>query len=384
MQGLKILDLSDNLIESLPNSISKLKTLTALMLRFCTKLEKVPSFSEFQALKMLDLRRTNIKDIPHGIEKLVNLKYLDLSGTSITEMTDGILGKLTSLQHLETTTYFRKGDILVRGEELGGLSKLEFFKGRFYYLKELNRYAQAVHARRRGPRQYRIDVGNQPEEEYDLCSDSEQYIELRGCCICTDGVKIMSDVKDLIIVNCMIVDLCEEEAFFSRFIIPVPHNFFSSLSRIEIFHSKSTKKLFLSNGVLGNLQNLKFLYVVGCEEIEEIIASESELEEEGASSFKFTLPKLCWLELCNLPALKSICGANGVVICDSIVQIDIINCPELKRIPLNLPLQDDGQPSPPPCLETICISSEPEEWWQLVEWDHPSAKSLLEPYILKW
>ena len=118
--------------------------------------------------------------------------------------------------------------------------------------------------------------------------------------------------------------------------------------------------------------------------MKEIIASESELEEEGISSasFKFTLPKLRELELSDLPELKSICGANGVMVCDSIEYIEIVNCPKLKRIPLNLPLQDDGQPSPPPSLTTITITS--EEWWELIEWDHPNAKFLLEPYIDIW
>ena len=115
--------------------------------------------------------------------------------------------------------------------------------------------------------------------------------------------------------------------------------------------------------------------------MEEIIASELE-EEEGISSasFKFTLPNLLKFYLCDLPELKSICGANGVLVCDSIQCIEIRNCPKLKRLPLNLPSQDDGQPYPP-SLTTIYIY--PKEWWELVEWDHPNAKPLLEPYVKK-
>ncbi|XVF78229.1 hypothetical protein PTKIN_Ptkin14bG0113500 [Pterospermum kingtungense] len=374
MHGLKILDLSYNPIKSLPNSISNLENLTTLFLFWCTDLQEVPSFSKLEALKKLDLGGTNINNIPHGMERLKNLKYLDLSYTSITEMPDGVLANFRFLQHL--TVFSKK---FVRGEEIGGLRKLEIFIGRFYDLNELNNYAQAVHDRKRGPSQYRICVGDNPPMEDDLYYKSENFIKLNFCNICTDGIKILFDVKDLIIVSCTL-DLCEEGAFFSRF-VPVPHNSFSSLSRIELIDCRKIKKLFWPNWLLQNLQNLKFLCVEGCEEMEEIVASESELEE-GIDVFKFTLPKLWWLQLWNLPKLRSICGANGVMACDSIEHIDIRNCPKLKRIPISLPLQENGQASPPPSL--ISIVTYPSEWWESVEWDHPNAKSMLEPYIKKW
>ncbi|XVF78079.1 hypothetical protein PTKIN_Ptkin14bG0099700 [Pterospermum kingtungense] len=370
MHGLKILDISRNPLKSLPNSISNLKTLTTLLLRDCYNLKKMPSFSKIQALKKLNLGFTKIRDIPHGMERLPNLRYLDLSKTRITHMADGVLAKLTSLQHLDLNK------ILVGGEEIGGLRKLEFFVGRFGDLNELNSYARALHASIKWPRKYFICVGGEA-----LYRESEKFIELNGCNICTDGINILSDVEDLNIVDCT-VDLCEEEAFFSR-IIPAPVNTFSSLSRIEIINCKNMKKLFSSNWVLHNLQNLVQLRVENCEDMEEIITSELEVEEGiSSASLKFTtLPKLCWLDLWNLPELKSICGANEVLVCDSIRDIEITNCGKLKRIPLNLPLQDDGQPSLPPFLRAIYITS--WEWWESVEWDHPNAKSMLKPYILK-
>ncbi|XVF78066.1 hypothetical protein PTKIN_Ptkin14bG0098400 [Pterospermum kingtungense] len=381
MHGLKILDLSSNKIKNLPNSISNLETLTTLLVGRCKHLQKMPSFSKLEALKKLDLRGTKIKDIPHGMERLVNLKYLDLTDTRIkSKMGDGILARLTSLRHLKFD------DILLRGEEIGGLSKLEFFKGRFADLKELNDYAQALHARKSAPHQYHIFVGSLGPSMF----GRNKWIRLGGhgggniCC--THATKIPSAVECLGIEN-IIVDLCEaEEAFFSKFIIPVPHNIFSSLSEISIWECKNIKKLFSSNWVLHHLQNLITLSVHSCLEMEEIIASESETEVEEVltsttASFQFTtLPNLRRLSLWNLSELKSICGANGVMACDSIQEIIIFNCPKVKRISLNLPLQDDGQPSPPPSLYKIYIS--PVEWSQL-EWDHPKAKFVLEPYLNK-
>ncbi|XP_022717070.1 probable disease resistance protein At1g61300 [Durio zibethinus] len=371
MHGLKTLDLSFNYgIERLPNSISNLETLTTLLLGGCGNLE-VPSFSKLQSLKKLDLRKTKIKDLPHGLERLVNLKYLDLIGTSITEVADGILSNFTSLRHL---SFDVDDNVFVRGEEIGRLRKLEYFKGRFYDLNEWNNYIQALHAPTAGPREYNSFVGGQPC--FGSRTEDKKVIEVSRCNICGDGVKVLSDVEGLVISKC-IVDLCEEEAFSSRFILP-PHNVFSSLSDIRIDSCQNIKKLFWSNWVLQNLQNLKFLYVKDCWDMEEIIAPESESEEEGISAINFTLSNFALLILDNLPKLKSICSANGVMVCDSIEGISIYDCPKLKRIPLNLPLDDDGQPSPPPSLRSIEIE---EQQWELLEWDQPNAKSLLEPYL---
>ncbi|XVF78063.1 hypothetical protein PTKIN_Ptkin14bG0098100 [Pterospermum kingtungense] len=392
MHGLKILDLSSNYIRSLPNSISSLETLTTLLLSSCGNLESVPSLSKLEALKKLDFRGTKIKDIPHGMEKLVNLKYLDLSETRIkANMGDGILARFASLRHSNF------GDILVSGEEMGGLRKLEFFRGRLRDLNELNGYIQALDARKSEPRQYHILAGSinywfyatlvRPIEDdsHGYYEDEwDKLIELDGGNICcTYGIKIPSDVQCLSIQN-INEEEDEEEPLFSWFIIPMPRDIFSSLSRIDIFSCKNIKKLFSSNWVLHNLQNLNTLHVAECNEMEEIIASESESEVEdgitSTASLKFTtLPKLRRLELWELPELKSICGANGAMVCDSIELIDIRNCPSLKE--LNLPLQDDngGQPSPPPSL--TMIHAYPNEWWEMVEWNHPNAKALLQPYL---
>ncbi|TYG97923.1 hypothetical protein ES288_A10G076800v1 [Gossypium darwinii] len=157
--ALKILDLSRNPIMSLPISIANLKNLTALLLGDCQNLEKE-----------LDLHATNIRQVPHGMENLSRLKYLNMNHVELDEIPIGILSNLSCLQNLII------GEMLIRGEELHGLKKLEILKGTFYDLQSFNIYVQSLHYQEE-PREYVIHVGKKG------CRNaiySRKYIEL--CC----------------------------------------------------------------------------------------------------------------------------------------------------------------------------------------------------------
>ncbi|XWS10198.1 hypothetical protein CRYUN_Cryun39dG0054800 [Craigia yunnanensis] len=145
----------------------------------------------------------------------------------------------------------------------------------------------------------------------------------------------------------------------------------------------SNMKQFFPFELVHDLQNLERLVVGNCGQMEEIIASIKEEEnhkgKEPYSPTTFTLPKLRHLRLDYLPELKSICSSNEVMICDSLEDIQVLKCPNLKRMPLNLPLFQDSDQSPSCPLETIHIDS--MEWWKLVEWDYPTAKEILQPRL---
>ncbi|GLT25281.1 hypothetical protein SLA2020_004190 [Shorea laevis] len=155
-----------------------------------------------------------------------------------------------------------------------------------------------------------------------------------------------------------------------------PH-VFSNLKLLNIRRCSGMRKL-LPLELLQALQNLEEINVRACKQMEEIIASS---DSDDTSSDKFTFPKLRKLKLFWLDQLKSICSGKGVMVCHSIEVIEISKCPKLKRIPLQLPLLDNGQPSPPPHLRQIEIDEEPKEWWEsVVELDHPNAKNILQPF----
>ncbi|KAJ0045642.1 hypothetical protein Pint_04464 [Pistacia integerrima] len=135
MTELKVLDLSHCYsIRNLPNSISGLVKLTALLLNGCGYLEHVPSLAKLGALKKLDLGWTGITAIPDGLEMLVHLRYLDLYAYRIKEMPGGILPKLFRLQ------YLRLDYAVAEAEEVSRLSKLESLGICFRNLQEYHIY----------------------------------------------------------------------------------------------------------------------------------------------------------------------------------------------------------------------------------------------------
>ncbi|XP_039033315.1 probable disease resistance protein At4g27220 [Hibiscus syriacus] len=343
---LKILDLSFNPIKSLPHSLSNLKNLTSLLLAYCKDLENVPSLSNLGVLKKLNLRGTNIKEIPDGMENLT-----------------------CCLQDLIV------GETLINGKEVGELKKLQgTLEGRFHDWNNLNMYLEACRGREE-PRQYIIYVGDIGFPTF--FEGARKEIVVSGCNIYTYQIVLPRDNEGLQIRECN-VDCSEEYPLFSRFIL-FSLSSFSSLRSLKINDCRNMKKLFSPNCVPLNLQ---ILSVEGCKQLEEIITSEVETAERGMVITEFYLPQLSLLSLWDLPELKSICSAGGVLVCDSLLQIEIVDCPKLKRMGLNLPKLDNVPPSASASANlSLSVRIIPKEWWESVEWDGPQPKSLFDPFV---
>jgi disease resistance protein RPS2 len=130
--------------------------------------------------------------------------------------------------------------------------------------------------------------------------------------------------------------------------------------------------------LLPNLVNLERIEVSECWKMEEIIGTTDEESSTSNSITEVILPKLRTLTLHELPELKSICSAK--LICNSLEDIKLTFCEKLKRMPICLPLLENGQPSPPPSLKEI--RAKPKEWWEtVVEWEHPNAKDVLRRFV---
>uniref|UniRef100_A0A6N2KQD0 Disease resistance protein At4g27190-like leucine-rich repeats domain-containing protein n=1 Tax=Salix viminalis TaxID=40686 RepID=A0A6N2KQD0_SALVM len=153
-----------------------------------------------------------------------------------------------------------------------------------------------------------------------------------------------------------------------------------SLQEIKVSKCNSIEIMVPSSW--SGLLNLEEITVRECQKMEEIIGGTRSDEKgvigEESISSEFKFPKLRELNLEDLPELKSICNAK--LICISLEVIAVLHCEKLKRIPICLPLLENGQPSPPPSLKVIEIES--EEWWEsVVEWEQPNAKDVLRPFV---
>ncbi|EOY12658.1 LRR and NB-ARC domains-containing disease resistance protein, putative [Theobroma cacao] len=432
MPGLKVLNLSYNYsLEYLPNSISNLKTLNALVLFRCEKLKYVPSLVELTALRKLNLWKTRIEEVPHGIEMLENLRDLLMTSWALEELPVGILRRICHLQCLMI------GMTFVKGEEVGQLRKLEWVSCSFRNVQEFKKYAECTQGK--CPTSFIFQVGGTPllrnfghppnfkkiekgviftDSEIERCDDRVvphglQTLTIVNCddFKCLNNIPLfrkatdlkecrishcegMECVVDLSLSSCDALDNIEELGLFlmenlrevvrvgvaveieSTSHAPTTPAIFSSLKILNLHFCCGVKKLFPVE-LLQGLQNLENISVLGCAEMEEIMASEENHEGEGTTLF--ILPKLKSLELKNLPKLKSICSGGLMIPTDSLQYLYIIKCPEVKRIPLSLPLVENGKPSLPPSLKEITVWS--REWWESVEWDQPDAKDVLSPFL---
>jgi disease resistance protein RPS2 len=222
-----------------------------------------------------------------------------------------------------------------------GLGNLNISRDRDFQVMFLNNiqilYCKCIHARSLG------DV-LLLENATDL-----QLIDIKGC----------NSMKSLV-----------SSSWFSSAPLQLPsHNgIFSGLKELYCYKCKSMKKLF-PLVLLSNLVNLERIQVLHCEKMEEIIGTTDEESSSSNSIMEFILPKLRILRLINLPELISICSAK--LICDSLEEIIVDNCQNLRRLPIRLL---------PPSFQKIEVY--PKKWWEsVVEWENPNAKDVLSPFV---
>ncbi|KAG5255034.1 disease resistance protein [Salix suchowensis] len=433
-QGLKVLELSGNVIRELPSSFSNLVNLTALYLRRCEMLRHIPSLAKLRELRKLDLRYTALEELPLGMEMLSNLRYLNLYGNSLKEMPAGILPHLSRLQFLSVNKATRGIFKTVRVEEVACLKRLETLRYQFCDLVDYKKFLNSPEVRQ-PLTSYIFIVGQVGVAEYiddilHMTPEEAFYKEvlLHECPIGERGrfLELPEDVSALTIGKCHDArSLCDVSPFkhatslksfvmrecdtieclvsisesstdifenleilslntlvnFCVFIAregaaPPPwqsNGTFSRLKRLRIGACPNMKNL-LSLDLLPNLTNLEVIEVDRCNKMEAIMEAIEDEEEgvmvgESSNQYAVThLPNLKALKLSNLPELKSI--FHGELICDSLEEILVVNCPKLKRIPLS---HSNGLP---PLRK---IQAYPEEWWDAVEWGNSNSKNALQP-----
>ncbi|KAE9444773.1 hypothetical protein C3L33_23329, partial [Rhododendron williamsianum] len=422
MPCLEVLDLSRSKITSLPESISNLENLHALILDNCTQLKYVPSMEKLKALKKFVLTNSKIEELPEGIEELVNLRKLDLAANfNIKKMFPS--GKLRRLSKLHYLRIDGTG-IEVSVEDLQCLSQLKVVAVQFHNVQELTRYV--ISQQFQGLQKYGLTVGKYALCEKDLGREVWIIFESVPFGSAVDQLVLPADIElfgleefhdpfSLSAIPCFkdakykrkfVVKFCaglesifssstfSEDGHFSlgtveefdlaclpRFRvlfdgIAPPHNIYFNLKKLRLSKCDAVKNIFPVQ-LLQNFPNLKSLSVVRCKYVEDIIVEIAETSDRGHHrdySNLISLPKLENLELRHLPILNSI--YNGVMVCPSIAEVEVYDCPMVRRLPLSLHM-DGEQATAPPALKEIMAE---EKWWEMLEWDDPLTKTILQPF----
>ncbi|KAK1283278.1 Disease resistance protein [Acorus calamus] len=102
LRAIRVLNLSETDLQTLPQSLISLGDLRAIFLIRCRYLTELPHLGEFKKLIVLDLSRTNIQELPKGMEELCNLRRLNLSYTeALVSIQAGVIARLSRLEELE-------------------------------------------------------------------------------------------------------------------------------------------------------------------------------------------------------------------------------------------------------------------------------------------
>nr|KJB12910.1 hypothetical protein B456_002G044500 [Gossypium raimondii] len=442
MHSLSILDLSYTSIEQLPNSVSNLKTLNALVLRGCKELRYVPSLEKLKALRKLDLRGTGIEKVPKGLEMLANLTYLNLCTESLKELPIAILPRLSCLQCL--VLYVKLPSVKMNGLEVARLRKLEVFEGRFNELIDFNAYIKSIQGREltsyllvMASPKAKFDA--RPLEQEPPFLPRKRVVILSGCPIGReDPVELPSDVRCLRIFECpdirslsdmpffqqtnklgfcsihhcrgiesvldlsstsqpcnsfqnlellwlenldnlhMLVKVAEEASVVSTSSSLPMPGIFSHLESFVIKGCPNMKQLFPCK-LAHDLQNLKKLVVCHCVQMEEIISSEEERHKGKGINTRTRF---------SLPKLQELVLAYLPELKSICSSNRAVICDSLWDIEVRECMKLKRMPLYLPHFrdthqsvpsEDICIS--PREWWESVEWDYPKAKEVLRPWL---
>ncbi|XP_028767644.1 disease resistance protein At4g27190-like [Neltuma alba] len=413
MQFLKVLDLSYTGIDFLPNSVSNLENLSALLLSNCWNLSTVPSLAKLNKLMVLDLSCSpRMKELPNGMQNLGNLRRLNLSKTGIEIFPFGLISKYTLLEDLliggcgslwgSMTVKAISGGASIEEVISSNLSSLELD---LWNTDVFDQYAKSDHWVQLD--KFRITIG-QPQVQFceerslafsgrfvlrgnpvslppntlelhlDDCADIKNLsmclvnvTQLKSCKIrwCDDIVCIIESEEEentLSMLERMELLVLGNLKMICRDV--VRPGTLMSLKSITVEYCPKLKTLF-SGQILLQLKNLEEISVRSCTGMEYVM-QEEEGDFMGGNNFGIEFPKLKRMKLKFMPLLMSI--YDGTIICPSLRSLEIASCEALKRLPLD--------PLTTPALEEIKAT---RTWWNSLEWDQPDFKNALQPFLIE-
>ncbi|XP_058105059.1 disease resistance protein SUMM2-like [Magnolia sinica] len=308
MCSLRVLDLSDSHIQRLPDSLSDLVNLRALVLTECKYLSTVPSLAKMKELRLLDLSSTIIEVLPHEMEGLAKLRFLDLSGMyKLKTIETGVISKLLCLEH-----FMALGDGFIQAfkpqerkvsDELANLSRLVLLKLSFPNLVTFSHYVKSEQWRKL--KKFSFFVGAEDPMSY------RQFSYIKGDEI-GDEINYLYEVEHLVYLENLRLGTRK-----SPLLLPA--------NTIELAIKNCTNFSRLSLLSLTNVEGLKLCYINECRRVKSI------LSVEDNASFLTSLEHLLLEEVPNLQTVcQGVLATLGTF--QSLKTIIIVNCHRLKNL----------------------------------------------------
>ncbi|KAL1110802.1 hypothetical protein V6Z11_D02G012500 [Gossypium hirsutum] len=376
MPCLKVLNLSNTRIKSLPRTISKLVSLETLILRHCERLSMLPSdIGSLKLLQVLDLRGTEINLLPDEIGELSSLTYFDIC----------FYGSINRREHLKLPQGLISSGIISRLcalQSLGirvcpGDERWDKCVESIIYERIVSRVPQYVELDyNRSSKRLRFVNGEKIPDAIVkvLAYCSAFYLDhhLDVISISKFGIANMNKLKHCIVSECPTVKAVLDDREFTEVVFPclehlnlhylwnleyicdnlLPEGSFAML-RILYVHACPKLKYVFKSSMLRFFSKLEELIVDDCTAIEKIILDDdmtTDLSHMSDSSFKR-------LTLHYLPALETI--REGVW--PSFEYISVYNCPNFKKINLDSKSK-----------HTLKGIKGEKDWWDSLEWKEPS------------
>ncbi|KAI9104183.1 hypothetical protein K1719_023019 [Acacia pycnantha] len=373
MLALKTLDLSKTRIKCLPESVSNLKCLNALLLSECKELSYIPPLINLKRLILLDLSWTAITEAPLGLESLINLRFLNLLRMPNLVISALVISKLINLEHLEL-------DVTTQ-VPIQGLENLEVIVANFRDSSVFNTYMSflAMHCVLRS---YHITLGDSRYEgmntEYSkrisftnmnltnispailpintneffidgchkdtgsLCNALSygrgverldiRYTNVKSLCCLSSRCPFCSSSQ---LVGCLeLFMLMDLKDIVSPDALPSSHqpSLFSHLRHLKIYNCDNVETL-MTPKLLVLLQSLRIIHVTDCRKMKEIVGEDdhSKMELGGSGDLShptpITLPRLTSLKLHFMPLLNFV--YRGVMLCPSLQTFSAYKCEKL-------------------------------------------------------
>ncbi|XP_031261790.1 disease resistance protein SUMM2-like [Pistacia vera] len=332
-------------------------------------------FNFMPSLKVLNLSHNRLCKLPVGVSKLVSLQYLDLSYNLTIQELSVELKALTNLKCLSLEYMIRLKTIPC--QLMSNLQRLHTLRmyGCGTSVEDGTEDSDLFDG---GGGEILVEECDRLEYLNVLSLTLGSYIALQRL---LSSVKLQSCTQSLFLKGfhesmsfnisalATLKHLCvlEIHEWTGSDIVNVqkirePSSFYS-LHDIKISNCNSFRDLTW----IVFIPNLKFLFIVRCAAMEEIINVEELGEVPEMMSDLFPFQKLRFLTLWNLYNLKSIFGK--ALPFPNLREISVLLCPKLKKLPLDSNSAKEHK---------IVIEGQ-EEWWKELQWEDEATLNAFLP-----